>query len=50
MVIKMKENRKSVKLLVNVSKKAAKNELNSTSSPWLFQPKLPKNAMELKKK
>lgn len=50
MVIKMKENRKPARILINVSKKVAKNEINSTSSPWLFQPKLPKIAMELKKK
>jgi cyclic lactone autoinducer peptide len=46
----MKATEKLTKLLVSVSKKAAKNNINSTSSPWTYQPKMPKNAEELKKK
>ena len=46
----MKKTRKISNLLIRASKQAAKNDINSTSSPWAFQPSLPKNAMELKKK
>ena len=46
----MKKTRKISSLLIKASKQSAKNDINSTSSPWAFQPKLPENAAKYKKK
>ncbi len=40
---------KAVKAIVAVAKKGVKDDINSTGSPWVFQPKLPKNAQQFKK-
>ena len=40
---------KAVKAIVAVAKKGVKDDINSTGSPWVFQPKLPKNAEQFKK-
>ena len=47
---KLKKTKKFSKMLIKASKQSAKSDINSTSSPWAFQPELPKNAVELKKK
>ena len=48
--MKMKDSKKMSALLIKIAKKAAKNDLNSTSSPWYFQPKLPRNAKKYMEK
>lgn len=49
-VTKMKKSKKNDKLLIALAKAVTKSELNSTSSPWTFQLKVPKNSELLKKK
>lgn len=44
-----KLNKKAVKAIVTIAKKGVKDDINSTGSPWMFQPKLPKNAEQFKK-
>lgn len=46
----MKKSKKNDKLLIALAKAVTKNELNSTSSPWTFQLKVPENSELLKKK
>lgn len=46
----MKKSRKSiVNVIVLMAKKGIKEDVNSTGSPWMFQPKLPVAAEKLKK-
>lgn len=42
-------NKKAMKAIVTIAKKGVKDDINSTGSPWMFQPKLPKNAEQFKK-
>lgn len=52
-IAKVKEmkvyNKKVVKAVVALSKKGVKDDINSTGSPWAFQPKMPKGADKFKK-
>ncbi len=41
--------KKTVKAIVAMAKKGVKDDINSTGSPWIYQPKLPKNAQQFKK-
>lgn len=41
--------KKVVKAVVALAKIGVKDDINSTGSPWGFQPKLPKNADKFKK-
>ncbi len=42
-------NKKAMKAIVTIAKKGVKDDINSTGSPWMFQPKFPKNAEQFKK-
>lgn len=42
-------NTKLAKAIVTVAKKGVKDDINSTGSPWAYQPKMPKTAQEFKK-
>lgn len=41
--------KKIVKTIVVLAKKGVKDDINSTGSPWAYQPKIPKEAMKFKK-
>jgi hypothetical protein len=46
----MKKSRKIiVNAIVSMAKKGVREDVNSTGSPWMFQPKLPVAAEKLKK-
>lgn len=42
-------NKNIVNAIVSIAKKGVKDDINSTGSPWMFQPKIPTNANDLKK-
>ena len=42
--------KKLVNTIVGLAKKGAKDDINSTSSPWMYQPQLPKSADKFRKK
>lgn len=47
---KMKDlKKKAVNVMVALAKNGVKNDINSTTSGWMYQPKLPKEAYKLKK-
>lgn len=44
-----KVKNKIVKAIVALAKKGVKDDINSTGSPWAYQPKIPKGAEKYKK-
>lgn len=43
-----KINKKIANMVVFAARKSVKDDINSTGSTWLFQPKIPANAKKLK--
>lgn len=43
-----KLNQNIVNAIVSIAKKGVKDDINSTGSPWMFQPKIPTKANNLK--
>lgn len=41
--------KKAVTKVVALAKKGVKDDINSTGSPWIFQPKMPQEADKFKK-
>lgn len=39
-----------VNVIVSIAKKGAKDDINATGSTWMFQPKIPQNANDIKNK
>lgn len=51
MVINMKNlSKKILNVIILMAKHNVKNDINSTGSPWSYQPKLPKKSEDFKKK
>lgn len=46
----MELKKKLSKIIVSIAKKGVKVDINSTASPWTYQPKLPENVEFLKNK
>lgn len=43
-----KLNKTIVNAIVSIARKGIKDDINSTGSPWVFQPKIPKEAFKFK--
>lgn len=41
--------KKMASVVVKVAEASVKNDINSTGSSWMYQPKIPKSAFDLKK-
>lgn len=51
MVINMKKmSKKLLNTVIVLAKKSVKDDINSTSSPWTYQPQIPHSAEMYKKK
>lgn len=47
--IMKKISQKVAKSVISIAKRNTKDDINSTGSPWLFQPKIPQSADKYKK-
>lgn len=45
-----KLNKNIVNVIVTIAKKGVKDDMNSTGSTWMFQPKIPQKVNDLKNK
>lgn len=41
--------KKMASVVVKIAEASVKNDINSTGSSWMYQPKIPKSAFDLKK-
>ena len=46
----MELKKKLSNVIVSIAKRGVRDDINSTGSPWMYQPKLPENAEKLKTK